>query len=194
MKDTIFVVALRQEVNGLDSLLECPIIFSGVGKINSTIATMTAISKGYTNIINIGSCGSLKMKVGQIVKIDTFFQDIDCRPLCDYGVAFEDVDYYIEMSYKTGNSCFTTDYFFDSDNREKYSEDYLKMIEKSTVFDMESYSAAKVCKQYKVNFSSYKWVSDDGQSSDWQNNCKVGLEKIKELLVYEFEKERFQEL
>jgi nucleoside phosphorylase len=47
---------------------------------------------------------------------------------------------------------------------------------------MECFAIAKVCKRFNIKFSSYKWVSDDGDGSNWKENCKIGFEKIKQIL------------
>jgi len=79
-------------------------------------------------------------------------------------------------------SCFTTDYFFDEKFKNKYSQEYMNMIQKSSLFDMECYSYAMVAKKYKIKFSSYKWVSDDGNFNNWLENCKLGFNKFIELI------------
>lgn len=190
MMKKVFIIALPQETECVSSILNIPVIYSGVGKVNATIAAMTAIQSGYTTIINVGSCGSMNLGIGEIVKIDNFFEDIDCSPLCDYGHPFLDSIQSIKLNYNSVKSCFTTDYFYDNSLKDKYSSGYLNMIQKCDVFDMESYSIAKVCQLFNVEFICYKWISDDGESSDWMANCRIGLEKIKELLSYEFEEER----
>ena len=57
------------------------------------------------------------------------------------------------------------------------------MIKRCDVIDMECYSIAKVCKQFNMQFSSYKWVSDDGNAASWEKNCQIGLEKVKKELA-----------
>jgi nucleoside phosphorylase len=56
------------------------------------------------------------------------------------------------------------------------------MIAKSDVFDMECFALAKACKQHNMKFSSYKWISDNGDGGSWEENCKVSFEKVKMLL------------
>lgn len=180
----IFIIALPEEVDYTSNVLGCPIIFSGVGKINAAIAVYKAYLHRCKEIINIGSCGSLKLKPGEIVKVDAVFQDIDCTPLSNYGETLGErfSDRIILNEESQINTCFTTDYFFDINQKEKYSKFYLDMVEKNTIFDMECFSLAKVCKTFDIKFSSYKWVSDDGDASHWKENCKVGFEKVKKLL------------
>jgi nucleoside phosphorylase len=47
---------------------------------------------------------------------------------------------------------------------------------------MECFAIAKVCKRFNIKFSSYKWVSDDGDPHTWKDNCKLGFNRLKKLL------------
>lgn len=193
MNKKIFIVAVEDEVEIQDDILGYPVIFSGVGKINATMAATIASNLGYNELINIGSCGSLKIPVGEIVKIGQVFQDIDATPLDKYGATpFEPASEQIILDVKSPYSCFTTDYFYDNSQLSKYSPYYLEMIEKCSIFDMECFAIAKVCKRFGIKFSSYKWVSDSGDHSHWKENCKIGFEKVKVILDEQFKKERIQ--
>jgi adenosylhomocysteine nucleosidase len=195
MNKTIFIVALEQEINYQSKILDLPVLFSGVGKVNATIAAMKSISLGFNNIINIGSSGSSVFPVNEVIKVGLFFQDIDCTPLCKYGeTLFEKDNKFINFDNSNSFSCFTTDYFYDQHQISKYNYNYLEMIKNCSVYDMESYSIAKVCKLNEVNFTCFKWVSDNGESDSWERNCKIGFEKTKEIIQNEFKKERIQEL
>jgi len=177
----VFIVAVPDEVENEKLISGAAVIFSGVGKINVTIAACTAANKGYKEIINIGSCGSLHLPPGEIVKVGSVFQDIDCTPLCEYGeTVFDNLGGQIILDDLELTSCFTTDYFFDINQKEKYSSKYLEMLKKCTIFDMEAFAIAKVCKYYDIKFNAYKWVSDDGDSENWKENCKIGFNKFKE--------------
>ena len=179
----IFIVAVHDEVETQTTILGSPVIFSGVGKINATMAAYRAFSEGYKEVINIGSCGSLRFKPGSVVKIGQVFQDIDATPLQEYGhTPFEVASKQIVLDTDSNITCFTTDYFYDAKQRLKYSENYLKMIDTCSVFDMECFAIAKVCKRFNMKFSSYKWVSDDGDASSWKEMCHIGFEKVKDIL------------
>lgn len=195
MNKKVFIVAVLNEVEAQGNILDTPVIFSGIGKINATIAAMTAFNLGYSEIINIGSCGSLHLPVGDIVKVGISYQDIDATPLSPYGTTpFEVNSSQIVLDIQSSTTCFTTDYFYDKPQQLKYSKYYLDMVEKCSIFDMECFSIAKVCKRFGIKFSSYKWVSDSGEHSDWRGNCKIGFEKIKVILNEQFEKERISKL
>lgn len=192
MNKKIFIVAVPNEVNIQGEILGIPVIFSGIGKINATIAAMNAFNLGYNEIINIGSCGSLHLPVGDIINVSLVYQDIDATPLSLYGeTPFEVNSSQIILDpHHPPLSCFTTDYFYDSSQKSKYSKFYLEMIEKCSIFDMECFAIAKVCKRYNIKFNSYKWVSDSGEHSNWEENCKIGFEKVKVILNEQFKKER----
>ena len=81
----VFIVAVPDEVNTQGEILGSPVIFSGVGKINAAMAAYRAFSEGYKEVINIGSCGSMKLPPGQLIKVGQVFQDIDATPLVEYG-------------------------------------------------------------------------------------------------------------
>ena len=88
----VFIIALPEEVNYVNWINDDKIIYCGVGKINATIAACDAYKQGYNEIINIGSCGSLKHEPGTIIKVGSVFQDIDIRPLCEYGYTFNELN------------------------------------------------------------------------------------------------------
>ena len=52
------------------------------------------------------------------------------------------------------------------------------MIEDCDIVDMECYALAQVCKQREIPFLSFKWVSDDGDSSKWHENATVGFKNF----------------
>jgi adenosylhomocysteine nucleosidase len=184
MNDRVFLVAVPLEVGGLQEILGSPVIFTGVGKINAASAAHHAVAQGFRKIVNIGSCGSLSIPVGQVVQIGRAIQDIDATPLCGYGeTPFEDDSHQIILDDSLDATCFSTDYFYDAEQKSKYSPSYLKSIQSSTVFDMECYAQAKVCRRLRASYQSYKWVSDSGDGSDWQANCRSGFEIVKELLA-----------
>lgn len=183
MNKRVFIVAVPDEVEIQGEILGSPVIFSGVGKINATMAAYHAFISKYNEVINIGSCGSLSLPVGKIVKVGQVFQDIDATPLCQYGdTPFEASGKQIVLDAMSSISCFTTDYFYDHNQINKYSKNYLEMINSCTIFDMECFAIAKVCKRFNIKFTSYKWVSDNGEDGDWKENCKIGFEKIKNIL------------
>ena len=79
----------------------------------------------------------------------------------------------------SGYKLFSTDTFYKNDA--SYSELYTRKIEECHIVDMEGYSIANVCLSENVDVSIYKWVSDDGDSSDWLANASIGYNNFKEI-------------
>jgi len=190
MKKTVIIAALQEELGNIDLLFDIPIIYSGVGKINASSAATQANYLGFEKIINLGSSGSYKHKLGKILKIGKSFQDIDCTPLCPYGVTlFENDSEFIILEEGNEISCFTTDYFYDHNQNDKYSQFYMDKIKNCDFFDMECNAIAKVAKKFKMDFCCFKWVSDGGNSKDWEKNKSYNISDLKNLIEYEFKKE-----
>ena len=180
-----FLIALPEEVNHAKDLKGHPVFYSGVGKLNACMAAMELAHHGFNEIINIGSCGSTQHSLGEIIKIGKVYQDIDCSPISNYGITpFEEESEYIVLDENAGGSCFSTDYFYDHLQATKYSKHYLNRIENSSVFDMELFAIAKVCRKMGIKLSSYKWVSDDGDFSKWQENCEMSSKKLIDYLDF----------
>jgi adenosylhomocysteine nucleosidase len=177
----IYIVALPLEVNMENKIDGDVVLFSGVGKINAAITATKACLLKPKEIINLGSCGSLSLPPGEIVEVGKVYQDIDGTPLCDYGITpFED-DKVINIS-NSSFTCFTTDYFVDMSQKSKYSKNYLNMIQKVDIFDMECFAIAKTCHKFSIPFKAIKWISDNGNGGDWEKNCKISFDKIKKML------------
>jgi len=61
------------------------------------------------------------------------------------------------------------------------------------VFDMESYALAKVCYLEGVPFISYKYITDNADSSankDWTDNLSDGLSVFKETVLNRITEDR----
>lgn len=175
----ILVSATPLEHGGVRELFGFPIFQVGIGKINAA-SNLTEIlwNEEPDIVVNFGSCGNLKNhKVGEVLEVGTVYNNIDARPFAEYGCTPETNFCEIKLT-KTNIKCFSTDQFYDS-HRIDYSEKYLEMIDKCDVVDMECYALAQVCKQREIPFISFKWVSDDGDSSKWQENAAIGFENFK---------------
>ena len=175
----ILVSATPLEHGGVRELFGFPIFQVGIGKINAA-SNLTEIlwNEEPDIVVNFGSCGNLKNhKVGEVLEVGTVYNNIDARPFAEYGCTPETNFCEIKLT-KTNIKCFSTDQFYDS-HRIDYSEKYLEMIDKCDVVDMECYALAQVCKQREIPFISFKWVSDDGDSSKWEENAAIGFKNFK---------------
>ena len=178
MSRILLISATRLEHHD-DSLFGIPIHIIGIGKVEAALNTKKLIeqyklenSGGKPDrIINFGSCGNLKdHKVGDVLEVGEVHDDF-------YGCVVPEHD-----PIRINNSdikLFTTDTFYDTDNY--YSLHYNNMIKKCNLVDMEGYSIAKVAKNEGVKVSIYKWVSDDGSKSAWEENAAAGYSNFKEI-------------
>lgn len=175
----ILVSATPLEHGGLKELFGFPIFQVGIGKINAA-SNLTEIlwNEEPDIVVNFGSCGNLKNhKVGEVLQVGEVYNNIDARPFAEYGCTPE--TNFCEIKLSNNNiKCFSTDQFYDS-HRTDYSEKYLEMIDKCDIVDMECYALAQVCKQREIPFISFKWVSDDGDSSKWEENAAIGFKNFK---------------
>ena len=175
MGKVILVSATPLEHGGLKELNGIPIFQVGIGKINAA-SNLTEIlwNEEPDVVINFGSCGNLKdFKAGEVLEVGSVVNDMDTAGLSEIPI--------IKLSDE-GVRCFTTDTIYDSSHK-NYTSMYNKNIKECDIVDMESYALAHVCKERKIPFHSYKWASDDGSPSDWLENCKIGFDNFKELLL-----------
>ena len=56
--------------------------------------------------------------------------------------------------------------------------------DKWDVVDMEAYAIAKVCYLNKVDFVSFKYITDDGDAEDWKKNVNKGIKEFKQILNF----------
>ncbi len=133
-------------------------------------------------VINYGTAGSRRIEKKVLVDCTKFIQrDIDAEALGfpKFSTPFESsVPATISFS-KLKNplmrqlTCGTGDSFVTSD----------KGIT-TDVVDMEAYAIAKVCYLNKIDFVSYKYITDEGDASDWKKNCNKGIKEFKKVLKY----------
>ena len=173
----ILFVALPSELpkelisNGIE------VHYTGVGKINAAIKateTLKDLDSKDTIVINYGSAGGPEAFVGKLFKCKTIVQrDMDARPFAKKTITPFDSIIYPKLDdnecieFGTGLTCYTQD---------KFEKKPL------AVYDMESYSIAKVCKIYGFDFTAYKYVSDSGNPDDWEINHNKGIQQFLEIL------------
>lgn len=183
----LFLSATDLEHNELE-IFGSEIHIIGVGKINAAMNTTRLIEKyNPSHVINFGSCGNLQNhKIGEVLTVGKVYNNIDVRPFAEYGhTPFHGLGA-ITLQGKSDIKCFSTDQFYDK-HRTDYADKYLEMVNKCDIVDMELYSIAQVCSRYNKLLYSFKWISDDGDSSKWKENAKKGYnnfkQRIKELFT-----------
>jgi len=187
----LFICALPEESNGETSLLGYPIVHTGIGKINAGYKTALAIQQYKPHlVVNFGSCGSFSLETGTLVEVkDVYNGDMDAEPIVPYSITpFDKFGGHLHIS-ASGVSCFTSETFITEDKTFEFSQKKLELLQKCPIFEMELYSIVKVCKEFDVPVVAYKWVSDDGEASDWKENAKIGYKKFQEeFLIKSYER------
>ena len=186
MNKPLIVCALKHEFSSKSKLFN--ILYTGVGKVNAAISLTSYISNNTKPnfIINYGTAGSQKKKLGSLVDCTKFIQrDMDAS-----GLGFEiyetpletsipkiiDFSYFKENALKSYSMCATGDNFLESK----------KEVHIGDVVDMEAYALAKVCHKFKVPFISYKYISDGADekaSENWTDNVRKGNELFKSKIL-----------
>lgn len=184
-KKYIVVVALESEIAGAKIEDFAPIVYTGVGKVNAAIKLYEAINKYKPElVINYGTAGSLKNKIG-LFKVETFVQrDMDVRAL----------------GFKRGVTPFENDKLPKQEGivlgtGDSFVTDAKKQLEGLTIdldlVDMEAFALKKVCDKLEVEFVSYKNVSDSADeeaANDWKANALKGAKAFKKVLIEKFGK------
>ena len=175
MSRILIVSALRQELSDIDDAL-----YTGVGKVNATYKLTELLTRVYGKdrfdlVINYGTAAS-KTYSG-LVDCTKFIQrDMDATPMgLKIGeTPFDNEPSMIDFSHIKNPigknlTCYTGDSFVTD-------------IQYMDVVDMEAYALAKTCRNFGIDFVSYKYISDDGNADDWEKNCGKGTKEFKKLL------------
>lgn len=172
------LMALPIESQGLFEKENIPVIYTGIGKVNATLAAMEAIHRHQCKImVNLGTAGSSKFNTHDLVEVSSFVQrDMDLSPL---GFAlgetpFDPLPGAIELipffPDLPKGVCGTGDIFETGPSKVPCD-----------LVDMEGYALAKVCRKMGVQLISLKYITDgaDGAAhEDWSQNLLPGAQKL----------------
>lgn len=188
MKQTVFLVAHPVETNDALTIFGCPVVYSGIGKVNAAItATDLCLSGNFNKIINIGSCGSTVHPIGTILKAGKVFQDIDATPLVkEFGATPFDLsdECLISIDKSSDITCLTTDTFFDQTKKGGVAPALWHHFMSADIIDMECFAIARACQLVGVDFECWKWVSDNGLGADWETNKDIGFKTFLENYIH----------
>ena len=197
-KDILFplqlmiVCALKRETQGqLD--YDYDVVYTGVGKVNATFRLHSELSEIYNSyqelpklVINYGTAGSRELPIGELVDCTKFIQrdmNVTCLGFMRGETPFENlVPVILDYDHVKFNPIGKHYVCGSGDN---FVEDIENEIDYIDVFDMEAYALAKVCYHYHVPFISFKYITDnvnEHSSKDWEENCKDGIKKFKEII------------
>jgi adenosylhomocysteine nucleosidase len=164
-----FIVALEEEFYNKDA----NIIYTGVGKINATMATQYLLDHFQVDkLINVGTAGGkddLAHKVYQIIGFkqrhvwtdDATRKEVNvCEPCNVLLNDCADIAYGIQWHF---GYIYTGDTFVENINDSSYD-----------IVDMESFAIAYVCRENMVydKFYCFKYISDSGEHADWEQSLQ----------------------
>jgi adenosylhomocysteine nucleosidase len=186
MKNSLVViVALEDEFDSSLLSSHIPVIYSGIGKVNATIATFKAILEYQPSlIINYGTVGKITPNISGLISIGTVIQrDMIAEPLAPRGSVPFSSKPNQHKSILGGHICGTGDSFVTQ------RDDWLSQ-NRIDVVDMELFAIATVAYEHQIDWLSYKFISDEANESsvkDWSKQVSLGqqlfLEKL-DLHIY----------
>lgn len=158
-REVVLFVADKDEIS--QDEVPFPVVYTGMGKMRMFSSLVrwyeTRGNAGEPIVLNIGSAGSARFPIGEILK---------CRCFVNGG---SDLIYdKIELPGE-GCSVFSGDYFMST---QTFSPEQVKALSTQyDLFDMEAYAAALFCKLYDIPLYCFKAVSDnlDGSLKDWRS-------------------------
>lgn len=181
MKNSLVVtVALEDELDSKHLSSHIPVIYSGIGKVNASIATFKAILEFNPRlIVNYGTVGKITKDLSGLITIGSVIQrDMIAEPLSPRGTVPFSNKPNSHSSILEGHLCGTGDSFVTE-------QDHWLIKNRIDVVDMELFAIASVAYEHQVNWISYKFISDDANESsgqDWSKQVNQGqqlfLEKI----------------
>ena len=157
-EDILLFVADKDEI--AESEVRFPVIYTGMGKMRM----YSALVKWYEThnpgrspvILNIGSAGSGKYPIGEVLNVRSFVNG-------GSELIYDRIDLPGE-----GASVFSGDYFMST---QTFNPKQVKELSAQyDLFDMEAYAAAHFCQEHSLAFYCFKAVSDnlDGTLKDWR--------------------------
>lgn len=180
----VVITALDLELDAKKLPTRIKLVYSGVGKINATIATMRAVTRYAPDlIINFGTAGGLRPEIGGLLGISRVVQrDILAEPLSPRGrVPFCECPH--EYFSKKGQfSCGSGDSFVTSHDPWLHEQNI-------DVVDMELFAIASVAHEHKLPWLAYKYVTDQANhesGKEWSDKVNHGedlfLEELERLV------------
>lgn len=180
----LIITALESELTPAALAAHIPIVYSGVGKINATMATMAAIQQYRPRlIVNFGTAGRINPGLSGLVQIKKVIQrDMIAEPLAPRGtVPFSSRPHEFH-SHQGHYVCGSGDSFV-TQHDPWLTENRIDLV------DMELFAIASVAHAHDIAWLSYKFLSDNANEdsgTEWENRVNHGeelfLEKLQELI------------
>ena len=180
----LILTALDAELDTARAPDGVDVLFTGVGKINTTIATLLAVqARKPSLVINYGTAGKITESLRGLVEVAHVIQrDMNAEPLAPRGTT----PYATELDrLSSGHGdviCGTGDSFVTS------SDPWLT-AKKVDIVDMELFALASVCRHQNIPWRAFKFITDDANDfahEHWTANVADGQQlfwdEVKHLL------------
>lgn len=167
MKKQLLVFALAEEIDSRFQIHDdLEVLVTGMGKLNAALKlsqkleSITDLSNYI--IINLGTAGSTKLHVGDLVEVIEFYER---------AVTFSSGKLQVEKQ---------TDLF----SAIAGSGDLVEPIDTTKPWDcvdMEAFALARVCKEKRLPFLSIKYITDVSEGNvykEWKKNLIFAREKL----------------
>jgi adenosylhomocysteine nucleosidase len=171
-KKILVLTALESELDKSRAPDGVEIIFTGVGKINTTIATLQAVHAMQPKlVVNYGTAGKLNTRLNGLVEVAEVIQrDMNAEPLAPRGRTPYSPDLDRLVSEQRGVICGTGDSFVTA------TDPWL--IENGVdIVDMELFAIAHVCLRHGLPWRAFKFITDDANDfahEHWTANVANG--------------------
>jgi adenosylhomocysteine nucleosidase len=180
----LIITALESELEKQALPAGVEIVYSGVGKINATTASMQAIHQFQPQqIVNFGTVGKINPALHGLLEIGKVMQrDMMTAPLAPRGQTpfCPKPSEYLSLSGE--HICGTGDSFVTA-------YDPWLISQGIDVVDMELFAIANIAYQFNIPWQSFKYVTDEANvdaGKEWHHRVNHGqelyLEKLAELL------------
>jgi adenosylhomocysteine nucleosidase len=171
----LIVMALEIESQGLFACAGIPVLYTGLGKVNATLALMRQLMcyraehEPLPMVINFGTAGSRTFDTGTLVSCHSFVQrDMDVSAL---GFAIGETPFDALAARLEFDSVFPDLPAGLCGSGDSFETGVGRLH--CEVVDMEAYAFAKVCRLEGARFGCAKYITDgaDHRAADeWQSN------------------------
>jgi adenosylhomocysteine nucleosidase len=164
--------AIDAELNKARAPADVEIVFTGVGKINTTIATLLAVQANKPSlVINYGTAGKITESLRGLVEVAHVIQrDMNAEPLAPRGTTPYAPALDRLSSGHNGVICGTGDSFVTT------SDPWLNANHVDIV-DMELFALASVCRHLGIPWRAFKFITDNANDfahQHWTANVANG--------------------
>ena len=179
----LIITALESELKRECLPAGVELVYSGVGKINSALASVKAIHQySPKQIINFGTVGKVNLALHGLLSIGRVIQrDMDTEPLAPRGTT--------PFCDKPSEYLSNGKYLCGSGDNFVTAHDVWLHSQGVDVVDMELFAIAAVAYDRGIPWSSYKYITDDANENagkDWHEKVNHGqelfLQELKQLL------------